>query len=150
MYTKEEASRQRQAFWTTFGQYMRPVLSADGERVNWVNYKTGVPSVYFRMDAGTGGAHITIEITHGYRGDRVACFAKFESMRAVLHETLGEEWAWAEHVADGTGREISRITKALPGVNIMRQEDWPELISFFKQRMIALDEFWSMAKYGFI
>lgn len=150
MYTKEEASRQRQAFWTTFGQYMRPVLSVDGERVNWVNYKTGVPSVYFRMDAGTGGAHITIEITHGYRGDRVACFAKFESMRAVLHETLGEEWAWAEHVAEGTGREISRITKALPAVNIMRQEDWPALISFFKQRIIALDEFWSMAKDGFL
>jgi len=150
MYTKEEASRQRQAFWTTLGQYMRPVLSADGERVNWVNYKTGVPSVYFRMEAGTGGANIAIEITHSDRSSRKECFDKFVALRAVLHDTLGEEWDWAGSRTDEHGREISAISKALQNVNIMRQEDWPDLISFFKNRIIALDEFWSMAKYGFV
>jgi hypothetical protein len=150
MYTKEEASRQRQAFWTTLGQYMRPVLSADGERVNWVNYKTGVPSVYFRMEAGTSGANMAIEITHSDRSNRNECFEKFVALRAVLHDTLGEEWDWAVSRTDEHGREISSISKVLQGVNIMRQEDWPDLISFFKQRMIALDEFWSMAKYGFV
>jgi hypothetical protein len=34
-------------------------------------------------------------------------------------------------------------------VSIFNKEDWPQLISFFKQRMIALDQFWSMAQYGF-
>ena len=34
-------------------------------------------------------------------------------------------------------------------VSIFNKEDWPQLISFFKQRMIALDQFWSMARYGF-
>ncbi len=34
-------------------------------------------------------------------------------------------------------------------VSIFNKEDWPQLISFFKQRIIALDQFWSMAQYGF-
>ncbi len=37
----------------------------------------------------------------------------------------------------------------LNGVSIFNKEDWPQLISFFKQRIIALDQFWSTARYGF-
>ena len=29
MYTKQEISKQKQAFWTAFGRYMKPVASAD-------------------------------------------------------------------------------------------------------------------------
>ena len=42
MYSKQELSRIREEFWTSFGRYMQPILSADGEKVNWVNYKTGM------------------------------------------------------------------------------------------------------------
>ena len=30
MFSKQEASQLRKEFWTAFGQYMKPVLSADG------------------------------------------------------------------------------------------------------------------------
>jgi hypothetical protein len=66
-----------------------------------------------------------------------------------LHEELGEEWQWQPFVEDEYGKTISRITAELQGVNIALQDDWPQLISFFKQRIMALDAFWSMAKYGF-
>jgi hypothetical protein len=42
MYSKDQASQLKQEFWTAFGQYMGPVLSAEGLRTNWINYKTGV------------------------------------------------------------------------------------------------------------
>jgi hypothetical protein len=41
MDTKQEASLTRQHFWTVFSQYMTPVLSAEGLRINWINYNTG-------------------------------------------------------------------------------------------------------------
>ena len=41
MYTKQEAAQLRKEFWTAFGQYMKPVPTEDGEKVNWINYKTG-------------------------------------------------------------------------------------------------------------
>jgi hypothetical protein len=31
----------------------------------------------------------------------------------------------------------------------MKRDDWPAIISFLKPRIIALDAFWSQAKYGF-
>ena len=45
-----------------FGQYMRPVLNANDEEVNWLNYKTGARHIYFRMDAGKSVASISIQV----------------------------------------------------------------------------------------
>ncbi|PZR08331.1 MAG: DUF4268 domain-containing protein, partial [Flavobacterium psychrophilum] len=64
MYTREEISKQKQAFWTAFGKYMRPVLSADGLPVSWLNYKTGVPGISFKMDADRDHAVIMILLSN--------------------------------------------------------------------------------------
>src|ERR1700760_3773056 len=64
MYTKHETSKQKQSFWTAFGRYMKPVLSADYEEVNWINYKTGNKHLSFKMDVGTKKATIAIVIDH--------------------------------------------------------------------------------------
>ncbi len=64
MYTKQQASGLRQAFWTAFGQYMSPILSADGEKISWINYKTGMKDVFFKMNAANKFADIAIELTH--------------------------------------------------------------------------------------
>ena len=64
MYTREQASQLRQAFWTAFGQYIAPHPSADGYKINWANYRTGLKHVYFRMHADKKIASIAIEITH--------------------------------------------------------------------------------------
>src|SRR5882724_8418668 len=50
MYTKQEASRLRQEFWTAFGQYMALSPSTGGEKANWLNYKTGVRYLNFKME----------------------------------------------------------------------------------------------------
>lgn len=139
----------RQEFWTTFGQYMLPIPSADGEKVAWLNYKTGEKNIYFRMQADHKKASIAIELTHSELGIQQLYYEQFTQLKSVLHSTLGEEWTWVLHTTDEHGKLISRIYAELPGVNIFKKEDWPRLISFFKPRIMALDEFWSMAKYGF-
>ena len=149
MYTKQEESKQKQAFWTAFGQYMKPILSADCESVNWINYKTGIPGIYFRMNAGHKQASIAIELTHTDIELQASYYEQLQGLKQVLHETLGEEWQWQLLTEDDYGKTISSITTQINNVNIARQEDWPLLITFFKQRIIALDSFWSMAKYSF-
>ena len=47
------------------------------------------------------------------------------------------------------GKIVTKICKAIAGVSVLNRGDWPELISFFKQRMIALDAFWENARYSF-
>ncbi|WP_315816119.1 DUF4268 domain-containing protein [Paraflavitalea speifideaquila] len=64
MYTREDISRQKQAFWTAFGRYMQPVLSAEGMPVSWLNYKTGVGGIHFKMDVERDHAVIMILLSH--------------------------------------------------------------------------------------
>jgi hypothetical protein len=149
MYSRQEASQLRQEFWTAFGQYMAPLPSADGLKVNWVNYKTGIKDIYFRMNADNRKASISIDITHKDTGVQALYYEQFQQLKLPLQEALGESWNWQLHTPDEWGNQFSRIYIELPGVNIFKREDWPELISFFKPRIRALDEFWSMAKYSF-
>lgn len=144
MYQKAEISRVKQAFWTTFGQYMKPVLSADQQPVNWINYKTGFRHLYFRMDA-LNTARIGIDISQPDKGIQQLYYDQFLLLKGMFEETIGEEWTWRPPaVACNAG-----IFRQLDGYSIMNKENWPYLISFFKQRIIALDAFWSQAKYAF-
>ncbi|HEY4197456.1 MAG TPA: DUF4268 domain-containing protein [Mucilaginibacter sp.] len=149
MYSKDEASQLKQLFWTTFGQYIAPQLSADGLKVNWVNYKTGVKNLYFRMEAGKRYASIAIEITHPDEGIQELFFEQFKELKILLISSLQEDWEWQLHTQDESGKTVSRIFKQVDGISIFNKNDWPELISFFKPRIGALDEFWSDAKYAF-
>lgn len=149
MYSKQEASRLRQEFWTTFGHYMKPVLSAEGEKVNWINYKTGEKHIFFRMQADHKKATIMIEVDHKDDGIRQLFFDQFLQFKNLLEDALAEEWTWQLHSYNENGKPISRIYKEKSGASIFQKADWPELISFFKPRIIALDEFWSSVRYAF-
>ena len=149
MYSKQEASQLRQAFWTAFGQYMSPVLSAEGLPINWINYKTGEKDIYFRMDADDQKASIAIEIRGRDASLRALYVEQFQQLLPMLQDILGEKWTWLPHTQDEFGNALSRIYTELQDVSIFKKEDWPQLISFFKPRIIALDEFWSTAKYAF-
>ncbi len=148
MFTREASSRTRHEFWTTFGKYMRPVSSAEGLKINWVNYHTGVKDVYFRMDALQKSAAIYISIEHEDASIRELFFEQFTELKNVLHAALEETWDWQPQISVD-GRTGSRIYKSLPDVSILNREHWPALISFFKPRIIALDAFWENAKYNF-
>ena len=149
MFSREEASQIKQEFWTTFGKYMSPVPSAEGLKINWVNYHTRLKDVHFRMDAGAKSAVIAIQIQHSDLSIQELYYEQFLELKDFLHTTLEEEWQWEMHVPDEAGKTITRIYKKLDGVSVFNKNDWPELISFFKQRMIALDSFWENARYSF-
>jgi hypothetical protein len=149
MYSKEQASKLKEAFWTTFGQYIAPHPSAEGIRVNWINYKTGIRHLHFKMQADHRSASVAIELSHPDPGIQELIFEQFQSFRNILASYLNEDWEWQLHTTDENYKIISRISKTLDGVSIFKEEDWPDMISFFKPRIIALDEFWNDASHSF-
>lgn len=149
MYTREQRSQLRQAFWKAFGQYIAPQPSAEGLKINWINYKTGFKDMYFRMRADQKSASIAIELTQSDIEIQALFFQQFTELKNILHSYLNEEWEWLLYTTDENDNTISRIYKELKPVNVFNQDDWPTLISFFKPRIIALDEFWSDARYTF-
>ena len=149
MYTKQETSRNKQAFWTTFGQYMQPVSPADDVQVNWINYKTGVAGINFRMDADNTNAIIGIVLSHKDKEIQAAHYNQLLQLKTMLRRAMGEEWQWQPMITNEFGKVISRVSKTLSAINVNNTDNWPALISFFKPRIIALDAFWSDVKYGF-
>lgn len=146
MYSRAEASQLKQAFWTAFGRNLSYQENREGEKINWINYHTGYKDVYFRMDAVAKKASISIQFTHTDALMRMLYYEKFEEFRTLFTETMGEGWTWEPERYTEQGKPISAIFTELHGVNILRQEDWPAIISFLRPRIIALDAFWNEVK----
>ena len=149
MFSKQEASELKKEFWTAFGQYLKPILSADGEKVNWLNYKTGEKDIIFKMDADNKKAFIAIEIVHPDSGMQELYFEQFVQLKNIFENIVGDDWTWSLHTSDDNGRAISRIFKQINGVSVFNKADWPALISFLKPAIVALDDFWSNARFAF-
>lgn len=149
MYSREETKKIKASFWTTFGHYMKPVPGAGGGKTNWINYRTGIKDLFFRMDADQKQAVIEIQITDPDDGMRRLLFDQFIEYRSLLHNVLNEHWDWRVENQDRFGKPYASIGTQCSGYNIFRKEDWPEFIAFFKPRIILLDEFWTDVNAGF-
>ncbi len=145
MYPKQEAAAIRKQFWISFGQYLAPIPSADGNKINWINYKTGIRFINFKMDVTKDIAYIGIELSNKDAELRNSFFNHFKTMKAELESELQEEWQWEESVYVD-GRQTSRIYQVLGNVNVYDRSTWPGIISFLKDRMVSLDRFWLLHK----
>ena len=149
MYSKDEAARLKQEFWTTFGQYMALENSSEDMRINWINYKTGIKYLYFKMEADNKKLRIGIEISHPDPGIQELIFEQFKEFKNILNGYLEEEWVWELHTSDEYGKLLTRISRVEHDKSIFKREDWPAIISFLKPRLMALDRFWSDARDSF-
>lgn len=149
MYTHAEASAIRQKFWTSFGRYMSPVPSARDEKVNWVNYNTGIKGIFFKMDADKDSATVMVEIFLKDTMLQHQYFEIFNSFAKQFINVAGEGWNFCKHEQQIKQESRSVIKVELSNVNIFSIDDWPPIISFLKQRMVGLDAFWEAYKPAF-
>ena len=143
------SSLKNQQFWKTFGQYMTPVPSAEGDKINWINYKTEVRFIKFTIDLINNKVIIGVEL---FNPDIILQEEQFDQLlqfKKQFIEICGIDWIWTKLVTDEHGRVLSSITSTLINVNIINDTDWPIIISFLKPRLIALDKFWSNFKFVF-
>ena len=149
MYSRQEASLLNQEFWTTLGQYMSPIVSAEGEKINWINYKTGEKNIRFIMQAENKTATISIQLTHKDPVLQRSYYDKLLQLKKALHTITGVSWKWQPLITDQHGHNISIVSIQQDDVTIFNKDQWPQLISFFKTNMIALDKFWCENKFAF-
>ncbi len=149
MYTNTEASAIRQKFWTSFGMYMSPVPSATLEKVNWVNYKTGIKGIVFKMDVDKNSASLAVEIFLKDTMLQHQYFEIFNSFAQQLENIKGTDWVFIRDNFIENKGNVSTLIIELKNVNVFRQEDWPAIIGFLKQNIIGLDAFWAAYKPAF-
>lgn len=149
MYTKDEASAVRQKFWTNFGKYMQPVPSAIGEDVHWINYKTGIKGIAFKLNANNNKAIVSIEISLSNLSLQDQYFEIFKISKNSFVKIAGANWTFQKDYANEYGKSFSCIYIELNQINIFRETDWPTIITFLKTNIIALDNFWAEYKVAF-
>lgn len=146
MYTKEEAREITTLFWTSFGKYMQKHKSQFQFHNKWVNYRTGVKDVYFRLKLDKSMAIVCIELQHKDQGIRELYFQQFEELKRVFTEIVGE-WKWEfdelVYTPEGNYLALSKISIAIDGVNLFNKETWQKTFQFFEEHMLKLDEFWA-------
>jgi hypothetical protein len=148
MYSKQEASQLNQEFWTSLGQYMSPIPSAEGGKINWINYKTGVKNFRIVMKAANKTASIAIELSHKEPGLQQSDFEKLAGLKNVFEMSTQSSWDWKLLEVDVHEKMVSTVSAKLENVSVLNKNDWPTLISIFKTHLVSLDKFWS--EYRFI
>lgn len=143
MYTAERASRIRETFWLKLGKYLAPIPGAGGDKVNWINYKTGIKDFYFRMEATRSEARISVEIMQRDPVYSKKLYEQLVLLRGDFESTMQETWIWEPASVNDTNMPLSRLYTDLKNVNVLKEDDWPTIISFLKPRIILLDQFWN-------
>ncbi|MFA5620046.1 MAG: DUF4268 domain-containing protein [Weeksellaceae bacterium] len=146
MFSKEEASQIRRKFWTSFGQYMK-LQPLDGEgKVNWINYKTGIPGLEFKTDVDNKSAVVRVEINHRDLEIQALIFEQFMELKAYFEAATGDDWIWLQAIFDDNGKPVCRIEKRLENISVFNEKTWPEIITFLKENLMKMNEFWVNVK----
>ncbi len=140
MFSAAEASFLRQRFWTTFGRYMAPVPSAEGEKISWINYRTGIKNIAWKMETLNRQANVFVLIS-GTLETKEKIVKIFEQQEFALKNNL--------LLNREAGNGNFQYSKQLPAVSVLDESKWPELISFFKENIIGFDKFWTEHKFIF-
>ena len=149
MYSAAEASFIKQKFWTSFGMYMSPVPSATLEKVNWVNYKTGIKGISFKLNADKDSASVVVEIFLKDTMLQHQYFETFNNFASELKKIGVNNWDFQKDYFQENKGSVSFIAAELKNVNVFKEADWPTMISFLKQYMLGLDKFWASYKPAF-
>jgi hypothetical protein len=143
MYPREQAQQMRKLFWISLGKYMGQFPSVFNPKVKWLNYKTGVQHLYFRLDLDNKQASVSIEMEHPDPGIRELFYQQWEQVDGMLFQATDQSWTWVPETYNESGLAISRIYVTLPDVSIYDDTTWGTAFSFISHYMIRLDELWA-------
>ncbi|MCO6500279.1 MAG: DUF4268 domain-containing protein [Vicingus serpentipes] len=141
MYTKEEKKNINTEFWNSFGVYMKKHNKQYG-RIRWVNYRTNIKDLYFRLNITQQKAVFSIELQHSDDGIRELFYEQFVELKTVLNASVGKELIWEDIKFNQFNHPVSCIYQELPNVSIYNKEDWQTAFQFFEKRMVGLHDFW--------
>ncbi len=150
MYDRETVRTTNALFFTSFGKFMMKQRSNSGNKVNWINYKTGVKSLYFRLEVDQRSARVCIDIQHKDEYIRELLFEQFLSLKTIFNTVTDNNWNWIESYENETGNTFSRIYAEIEEVNIYKKESWHPIFNFYKHSLLKLDEFWIEFKALFL
>lgn len=132
MFSKEEAAKLRQEFWTSFGKSFPK---------KWILYNTKIKGFGFKFYFDTKKAMVLVEI-EGSLEHRIKYFEKMQSMQTILEEEFLPDAVYSESFELENGKEVSCVFVEKQGVCIHNKNTWQETMEFLNENMQKLEDFW--------
>ena len=148
MFSKDEKKQFNSDFWNSFGLYMKKYNQRLG-RVRWVNYRSNVKDIFFRLSMTPKEAIFSIEIQHKDDDIRELFYEQFLQLKTVLESNIGNDLVWEQVSFNQYDSPVSRITVQLSDISIYNKNDWQKTFQFYEKRMVGLHEFWEEFKEVF-
>ena len=145
MWSKQEAKNRKRDFFTNFGIYMKKYIPKYGHKIRWVNYRTGLNSIRFKIEVSKKSSRVCIDIINSDKGVREVFFEQFEEFKTLISQNM-DTLIWEKQYRIDSGIYISRIYTELNGPTINMDSEWIHIYHFFEKNLIALHEFWEISK----
>ncbi len=141
MYTQEEAKQLRLQFWEQFGKRCRVHPELSQRRKNFILHRTKVSGVALRFEADRQSARVILELGQRNEDKRLKAFEILQKYKIVIEEGFPGGLSWEfYHQREDSQKEVCRIFIEMPGVDIHRQNQWPDIYNFFIANMLQLEE----------
>lgn len=120
---------------------MSKTPAADGSRMNWLNYPSGIKFIHIRTDADENGARFTFDVQAKDEGVRSIFWEQMQELKVVMENEMGTDGIWLEDCSSAAVPHFSRILWERNGVSIFRREDYSEIFAFLEDRLVRFDAF---------
>lgn len=132
MFSKEEAKKLREEFWTYFGkEYPR----------KWILYDTKIKEIQLKFSFTTEVAQVSLDITSNDDLIREYYWDKLLSLKTILLSEYLPDAIYDQQYFFPEGKVVSRVYVEIRRVNIYRKKDWPLVQEFLFDRMNLLEIF---------
>ncbi|CEN33616.1 DUF4268 domain-containing protein [Capnocytophaga cynodegmi] len=133
MYSKAEAKKLREEFWTSFGKSFPR---------KWVLYDTKIKDFSFKFYFDTKKAIVSLDIEDNVLINRILYYEKLVSLKGILLEEYLPDAIFEDCYVLDNDKEISRIYVQKENVNIHNKNTWRETMEFLFEKMLKFEEFW--------
>ena len=134
MYSREEVKILKRNFWTGFDAFCAELPRFKIRKRKWILYNTKIKGVELKVDAARDGAYVIFELNHPKTSKRLEMFELMKKYKVVVDQYFADA-EWQEQFEKPCGTLVSRIYRHLGGLDIHRQEQWPEFYPFLSREM---------------
>ncbi len=145
MYTKEEIKLLNTQFWDKFKTFMSKHKSNSDKRINWLNYKTNINSIYLRLETDKDSVRVCFDIQHKDAEIRSIIWEQMIELKKVLTDEMGDG-NWNEKAFNSSLPEFCRISWELNDVRYLNSTDKEKIFLFFEDKLVSFDRFYDTYK----
>lgn len=140
MYSRVEAKKLSLEFWELFNKRCEVHPELKFKKKKWILHRTKIRNFALRFEITRQSAKVMLELHHRSEDQRIRAFETVERYKAILEEGFENGLIWEfYHQREDSGQEVCRIYSELEGVDLHRQNLWPDIYNFFIENMLHLE-----------